>query len=203
MPNERKQGILPGMRDMPEVSPSSGLSRQSGEDTAPTSREAPDLKGKSVWVIDANALIYQVFEALVSDSPVGTTTPAPRPTPQPGMVQTGGALDRLSASFATHDRDGDGSLSPAEFPASSAWRAELDRDRDGGVSRGEVQLALGRAQRLIARAKDLKARAEASGFQGDPSSALALEARGLLSAGRLDALEALLDDAELRLLERQ
>ncbi|MCA8925258.1 MAG: EF-hand domain-containing protein [Planctomycetes bacterium] len=152
---------------------------------------------------EAYALIYQVFEALVSDSPVGTTTPAPRPTPQPGMVQTGGALDRLSASFATHDRDGDGSLSPAEFPASSAWRAELDRDRDGGVSRGEVQLALGRAQRLIARAKDLKARAEASGFQGDPSSALALEARGLLSAGRLDALEALLDDAELRLLERQ
>lgn len=151
---------------------------------------------------EAYALIHEIFAALVETAP----TPAPGMTPAPSaspQAVTGGALDRLLAGYGGHDKDGDGQLSSAEFPASGALLRELDRSGDGAVSEAEVRLALGRATRLIARAKQLKAQAEAQGLQGDPNSALALEARGLLAAGRLDALEALLDHAELRLLERR
>ncbi|MEZ6184423.1 MAG: hypothetical protein R3F62_05345 [Planctomycetota bacterium] len=151
---------------------------------------------------EAYAVIHAVFEELVA----AATQAPPAPSLRPGTTTApapAGALARLGERFAALDGDADGRLDAQEFPGSRAWRAELDRDGDGAVSRAELELAGRRAQRLIARALELKAQAEAQGLQGDPQGPLALEAQGLLAAGRLGDLEALLNEVELRLLERQ
>src|SRR6185295_8708417 len=76
-----RQSILPGMADGADVAdpPTSeqSPSRPVAECAPAVTRTPPNLTGKSVWVVDANSLIFQVFHALPEmSSPKGTPVSA-------------------------------------------------------------------------------------------------------------------------------
>src|SRR5476649_400655 len=48
----------------PSANALQALSEQVSSQTAPSPGAMPDLKGKRVWAIDANSLIFQVFHAI-------------------------------------------------------------------------------------------------------------------------------------------
>src|SRR5205823_5010123 len=69
-----RQSMLPGMEEAPLAIATRAKSRATADanprpdgpvaDVSGTTRDAPDLAGKSVWVVDAHSLIFQVFHAI-------------------------------------------------------------------------------------------------------------------------------------------
>lgn len=128
----------------------------------------------------------------------GEATPpsAPPPPSAPAGKAPGSVLELLQASFSQADQDQDGALSAREFPGSRELLERMDVDRDGQLSRGELELRLRRAAELGQRGAELRQRARAQGLE-PALGAVGAEGLGLYAAGRLEELARLLDEIDL------
>jgi Ca2+-binding EF-hand superfamily protein len=112
-----------------------------------------------------------------------------------------GVLGILTQGFAKLDQDQDGSLSRDEFSGSQALFARLDVDGSGGVTPPELELRIRYAKRLGVRGQELRTMAQKSGAE-TWLAVVSGEAKALFEAGRYEEVQALLDELELRLLQR-
>src|SRR5437867_1541526 len=65
MARSARQATLPGMESNEGVESARSVQRDCRTDPAPVVRSAPpDLLGKTVYAVDANSLIFQVFHAI-------------------------------------------------------------------------------------------------------------------------------------------
>lgn len=108
----------------------------------------------------------------------------------------GGVLTLLAGGFEQLDRDRDGGLSRDEFPGSCELLSRMDLDRDGRLTRPELELRQRRARELGARGERLRERARELGVE-PALGVVGAEAIGLWTAGRLEELERVMDEIEL------
>ena len=142
---------------------------------------------------------------------------AEAPAPDPAMLRARGSTERalddqaagklgvlgiLTQAFGELDADQDGALTHDEFSGSKALFAQLDVDGSGGVTPAELELRIRFAKRLGVRGQELKTMAQRSG-DATWLAVVGAEAKALFAAGRYEEVQALLDELELRLLQRQ
>lgn len=129
---------------------------------------------------------------------MGPTRPA---TPAEPAKGAGGVLAILSVGFDQLDKDRNERLGKDEFPAGRELLARMDVDRDGQLSRAELELRLRRAKDLGERGQRLHQRAKGLSVEA-ALLAVSAEGKGLFEAGRLEELAGLMDEVELWLDSR-
>lgn len=150
---------------------------------------------------EAFAFLRELSAEAEQSDPDRTEPTRPAAPAAPPAAFPGGVLAVLSAGFEQLDKDRDGRLTKDEFPAGRELLARMDVDRDGQVSRAELELRLRRARELGERGERLRQRARALGLE-PALLAVGAEGKGLFEAGRLEELSGLMDEVELWLDSR-
>jgi Ca2+-binding EF-hand superfamily protein len=147
------------------------------------------------------AFAFAMEARLPNDGALPASPGAAMEPTQPAAAdrQVGAVLSHLQSSFSTLDEDGDGRLDRTEFHGSSVLLGLMDVDGDGAVSRGELGVRINFARRLAERAQGLRQAAQAANVQETHLALLGGEIKAMFEAGRLEEVQQLMDEVELRL----